>query len=271
MLMEQAQKSVDYIFSKTKYRPQLAVILGSGLGAFADLMEDSDVIPYKDIPGFMVSTAPGHCGKLVIGKMGGKTILCMQGRFHYFEGYSMKEVTYPVRVINAMGIETLLITNACGGIDLSFTPGDLMVVEDHINLLGTNPLIGQNEEEFGFRFTDMTEAYNREMRAVIEMAAKELNLETKRGIYLAFTGPTYETPAEIRMMRALGASAVGMSTVPEVIVANHCGIKTAAISCITNMAAGILAQPLCSEEVIETADLVKEKFTALLEKTVELL
>lgn len=268
MLMERAMKSVEYVLNKTKYRPQVAVILGSGLGAFAEQIKDADIIPYEEIPGFVVSTAPGHSGRLIIGKMNNKEILCMQGRFHYFEGYSMKEVTYPVRVMKAMGIEKLLITNSCGGIDLSFRVGDLMIVEDHINMLGTNPLIGQNEEEFGVRFTDMTEAYNREMRCIIQKSADSLKIPMKKGVYLSYTGPTYETPAEIRMMRGLGASAVGMSTVPEVIVANHCGIKTAAISCITNMAAGILPQPLTSEEVIETADLVKEKFTALLGETV---
>lgn len=271
MIIEQVKKSVDFIFSKTKYRPRIAVILGSGLGAFAEQIEEADIISYGAIPGFMESTAPGHSGRLVIGKMAGKEILCMQGRFHYFEGYSMREVTYPVRVMKIMGIEALLITNSCGGIDLSFKPGDLMIIEDHINFMGTNPLIGPNEEEFGVRFTDMTEAYNKEMRTAIQRAADHLSIDMKKGVYMSYSGPTYETPAEIKMMRLMGANAVGMSTVPEVIVANHCGIKTAAISCITNMAAGILPQPLSSEEVIETADLVKEKFTSLLASTVELL
>lgn len=269
MLLEKVNSTVEYIQAKTALRPKIAVILGSGLGAFADELGEATVIPYAEIPHFMVSTAPGHNGRLVIGKMNGKEILCMQGRFHYFEGYDMKDIVYPIRVMKKLGIEKLIVTNSCGGIDLTFVPGDLMLIEDHINLLGYNPLIGANEEDFGVRFTDMSEAYNEEMRGTIQSAAEELGIELKKGVYCAFTGPTYETPAEIRMMRVLGASAVGMSTVPEVITANHSGLKVAAISCITNMAAGILPQPLSSEEVIETADRVKEKFMALLKRTVE--
>ncbi len=269
MLIERVKETVNYIQEKTPLRPRVAVILGSGLGAFAEELEAATVIPYGEIPNFMVSTAPGHNGCLVIGRMRGKEILCMQGRFHYFEGYDMKDIVYPIRVMKKLGIEKLVVTNSCGGIDTSFVPGDLMLIEDHINLLGTNPLIGPNEEDFGVRFTDMTEAYNKEMRDIIWESAQELGLEMKKGVYCSYMGPTYETPAEIRMMRGLGASAVGMSTVPEVITANHSGIKVAAISCITNMAAGILPQPLTSEEVIETADRVKEKFIALLKKTVD--
>lgn len=269
MLIERVKKTVEYIQKKTELRPEIAVVLGSGLGAFAEELEDAAVIPYGEIPNFMVATAPGHNGHLVIGRMCGKEILCMQGRFHYFEGYDLKDVVYPIRVMKMLGIQKLVVTNSCGGIDLTFNPGDLMLIEDHINLLGNNPLIGSNEEEFGVRFTDMSEAYNKEIRDVIQSAAGELGIELKKGIYCAYTGPTYETPAEIRMMRGMGASAVGMSTVPEVITANHCGIKVAAISCITNMAAGILPQALSSEEVIETADRVKETFMALLKKTME--
>lgn len=269
MLLDNVNATVEYIRTKTSFNPKAAVILGSGLGAFAEEIEDAIIIPYEEIPGFVVSTAPGHNGRLVIGKMAGKEILCMQGRFHYFEGYSMKSVVYPIRVMKMLGIEKLIVTNSCGGIDLSFKPGDLMVIEDHINLLGNNPLIGPNEEEFGVRFTDMTEAYSKKLRNVIEKSAEEISLELKKGVYCAYSGPTYETPAEIRMMRIMGANAVGMSTVPEVITANHCGIQVAAISCITNMAAGILPQPLTSDEVIETADRVKETFISLLKQVVK--
>ena len=269
MLIDKVKNTVKYIHEKTEMRPEIAIILGSGLGAFAEEIEDAVTIPYKEIPDFAVSTAPGHNGKLIAGKMRGKEIFCMQGRFHYFEGYSLKEVVYPIRVMKELGIKKLIVTNACGGIDLKFQPGDLMLVEDHINLLGNNPLIGPNEEEFGVRFPDMTEAYSKALREIIQRSADELSIELKKGVYCAYSGPSYETPAEIRMMRTLGASAVGMSTVPEIITANHCGIESAAISCITNMAAGILEQPLTSEEVIETADRVKEKFVSLLKKIVE--
>lgn len=269
MLTEKVRNTVEYIQKKTELRPRIAVILGSGLGAFAQELEDAEVIPYGEIPGFMVSTAPGHSGRLVAGKLQNKEILCMQGRFHYFEGYDLKEIVYPIRVMKMLGIEKLVVTNSCGGIDLTFEPGDLMLIEDHINLLGDNPLIGPNEDDFGIRFTDMSEAYDRGVRSIIQKAAEDLGINLKKGVYCAYSGPTYETPAEIRMMRGMGASAVGMSTVPEVITANHCGIKVAAISCITNMAAGILPQPLSSDEVIETADRVKGKFMALLKKTLE--
>lgn len=264
MLLQCVKESVELICSRTDKRPEIALILGSGLGGLAEMMEDVTVIPYAEIPHFFVSTAPGHNGRLLIGSIGGRDVLCMQGRLHYFEGYSMQQITYPIRVMKQLGIKKLLITNSCGGIDTSFVPGDLMLIEDHINLLGYNPLIGPNEEAFGVRFPDMTEVYNKDMRRSIQAAAAELGIALKHGVYCAYTGPSYETPAEIRMMRLLGANAVGMSTVPEAIVANHCGIKVAAVSCITNMAAGILDKPLTSEEVLETADLVKNKFTGLL-------
>lgn len=266
MSIENVRKSAEYIRSHIEVRPQKAVILGSGLGAFAECLEDAVTIPYREIPGFMVSTAPGHNGCLVAGKLNGVDILCMQGRFHYFEGYKMQDIVYPIRVMKLLGIKKLLVTNSSGGVNLSFKPGDLMVVEDHINYLGMNPLFGQNEEEFGVRFPDMSEAYNKEMRRVILDAADKLGIEMKKGVYFAYSGPSYETPAEIRAFRMLGADAVGMSTVPEVIAANHSGIKTAAVACITNMAAGILPQPLTSEEVIETADRVKDRFIALLKE-----
>lgn len=271
MLLQNVKESVELICSRTDKRPQIALILGSGLGGIAEMMEQVTMIPYSEIPHFSVSTAPGHNGRLLIGSICGKDVLCMQGRLHYFEGYSMQQITYPIRVMKELGVRKLLVTNSSGGIDTSFVPGDLMLIEDHINLLGYNPLIGPNEDAFGVRFPDMTEAYSKEMRKCIVQAADELGIALKRGVYCAFTGPSYETPAEIRMLRAMGASAVGMSTVPEIIVANHCGLQVAAVSCISNMAAGILDQPLTSEEVLETADIVKEKFIGLLSATVKLL
>lgn len=271
MLLQNVKESVELICSRTDKRPQIALILGSGLGGIAEMMEQVTVIPYSEIPHFSVSTAPGHNGRLLIGSICGKNVLCMQGRLHYFEGYSMQQITYPIRVMKELGVRKLLVTNSSGGIDTSFVPGDLMLIEDHINLLGYNPLIGPNEDAFGVRFPDMTEAYSKEMRKCIGQAADGLGIVLKRGVYCAFTGPSYETPAEIRMLRAMGASAVGMSTVPEVIVANHCGLQVAAVSCISNMAAGILDQPLTSEEVLETADIVKEKFIGLLSAAVKLL
>lgn len=271
MLLQNVKESVELICSRTDKHPQIALILGSGLGGIAEMMEQVTVIPYNEIPHFSVSTAPGHNGRLLIGSICGKDVLCMQGRLHYFEGYSMQQITYPIRVMKELGVRKLLVTNSCGGIDTSFVPGDLMLIEDHINLLGYNPLIGPNEDAFGVRFPDMTEAYSKEMRKCIGQTADELGIALKHGVYCAYTGPSYETPAEIRMIRAMGASAVGMSTVPEVIVANHCGLQVAAVSCITNMAAGILNQPLTSEEVLETADIVKEKFIGLLSASVRLL
>lgn len=271
MLLQNVKESVELICSRTDKRPQIALILGSGLGGIAEMMEQVTMIPYSEIPHFSVSTAPGHNGRLLIGSICGKDVLCMQGRLHYFEGYSMQQITYPIRVMKELGVRKLLVTNSSGGIDTSFVPGDLMLIEDHINLLGYNPLIGPNEDAFGVRFPDMTEAYSKEMRKCIRQAADELGIALKCGVYCAFTGPSYETPVEIRMLRAMGASAVGMSTVPEIIVANHCGLQVAAVSCISNMAAGILDQPLTSEEVLETADIVKEKFIGLLSAAVKLL
>lgn len=271
MLLQNVKESVELICSRTDKRPQIALILGSGLGGIAEMMEQVTMIPYSEIPHFSVSTAPGHNGRLLIGSICGKDVLCMQGRLHYFEGYSMQQITYPIRVMKELGVRKLLVTNSSGGIDTSFVPGDLMLIGDHINLLGYNPLIGPNEDAFGVRFPDMTEAYSKEMRKCIRQAADELGIALKCGVYCAFTGPSYETPVEIRMLRAMGASAVGMSTVPEIIVANHCGLQVAAVSCISNMAAGILDQPLTSEEVLETADIVKEKFIGLLSAAVKLL
>lgn len=245
--------------------PSVGLILGSGLGELASEAEEGIAIPYEDIPGFPVSTVEGHAGQLVYGVLGGKKVLAMQGRFHYYEGYSMKEVTFPVRVMKALGVESLVVTNAAGGVNESFSPGDLMIINDHINLTGDNPLLGPNESSLGERFIDMSEAYDKEYQTFIRQSAENLEVTLQEGVYLGFSGPTYETPAEIRMIRTLGGDAVGMSTVPEVIVARHAGIRVAGISCITNLAAGMQAS-LNHEEVVETTEIVKESFKALVKE-----
>ncbi|MCQ4727116.1 purine-nucleoside phosphorylase [Anaerotignum faecicola] len=256
--------AAEYIKSKTKFRPKLGIILGSGLGDFGDRLEGAEYCDYKDIPDFPISTVEGHKGRFVITK----DLICMQGRFHFYEGYNMEEVTAPVRVMSLLGVDKLIVTNAAGGVNLDFKPGDLMLITDHINFMGTNPLIGKNLDTFGVRFPDMSEGYNKHMIELAKKCASEIGVNIKEGVYFAMTGPSYETPAEIRMVRALGGDAVGMSTAAEVIVANHCGIKTLGISCITNMAAGIAQKSLNHEEVIETSNTAKEKFILLLERIV---
>jgi purine-nucleoside phosphorylase len=262
--------SVNFIKSKMNNDivPEIAIILGSGLGDIAQQVEGIS-ISYGDIPGFKVSHVDGHAGKLVIGKLNSKNVVIMQGRFHYYEGYSMQEIAMPVRIMKLLGAKKLIVTNAAGGINLDFTPGDLMFISDHINLMGTNPLVGENNDELGPRFVDMTYAYNKELLNIAENTAMKLGIKTKIGTYAALSGPTYETPAEIRMLRVLGSDAIGMSTVPEVITANHMGMKVLGISCITNMAAGILDQPLCHDEVIETSNKVKENFIKLLKNIIK--
>lgn len=244
---------------------EIGVILGSGLGSYADELEDAVRLPYSEIPGFPQSTVAGHAGMLVCGVRHGRRVVMMQGRFHYYEGYSMKDITLPVRVMQKMGVKTLIVTNACGGVNLGFVPGDLMVISDMFSLTGTNPLIGPNLDEFGPRFPDMSCVFDKGLRALAHETAKAQGFSLQEGVYCQFSGPCYETPAEIRMARVLGADAVGMSTVPEVIVARHGGMRVLGVSCITNMAAGILDQPLCHEEVTETANRVKAKFKALLD------
>ena len=268
-LDEKVRESLDYIYKITQMRPEIALVLGSGLGKLAEEITDKVEINYQDIPNFCPSTAPGHAGKLIFGKLGAKEVVCMQGRIHYYEGYGMEQTVYPVRVLAKMGIKYLLLSNASGGINLSFKPGDLMLLTDHINFMGVNPLVGPNEANFGVRFSDMSYAYNPVLRQIALKAAEELGEDLKQGGYVACSGPSYETPAEIRMFRLWGADAVGMSTVPEVIVANHCGIKTMAISCISNMAAGILDQPLTEEEVLITGEKSSKRFCALMTKIVE--
>ena len=248
---------------------EIGVILGSGLGDYAQAIEDAKYIDYKDIPGFPVSTAPGHAGRWWTGTLHGKRVCMMQGRFHAYEGYDLSEVTMPVRVMALLGVKTLIVTNAAGGVNLDFTPGDLMILTDCINFSGKNPLTGPNLDQFGPRFPDMSRCYDRELIALCQQQADRLGIPVRQGVYRWFNGPCYETPAEIRLARILGADAVGMSTVPETIVARHCGIRVLGVSCITNMAAGILDQPLCHEEVTEVANRVRTTFRSLLDAVIE--
>ena len=242
--------------------------MGSGLGAFADDFEDAVSLPYREIPGFVSSTAEGHVGSLVIGKVEGVPVVAMQGRVHYYEGYSLEEVTFPIRTFKLLGIKTLILTNAAGGVDVQLIRGTLMVISDHLNLMGVNPLRGRNDERFGPRFPDLTEVYSRDLQELATEEARDLDIDTRRGVYAALAGPSYETPAEIHMMRGFGADAVGMSTVPEAVVARQMGMKVLGISCITNMAAGISETPINHEEVMETGQQVREQFTELLRRVI---
>jgi purine-nucleoside phosphorylase len=254
-----------------KISPQIGLILGSGLGAYADSFEESVVLPFEEIPHFPKSRVAGHSGNLVLGLTERVPVVALQGRVHFYQGYSMPEVVFPMRVLGCLGIRGLIVTNAAGGINTGFRPGDLMLITDHINLMGGNPLVGENLDSLGPRFPDMSEAYDRKMRETALRVAAERGLRLREGVYIGLAGPSYETPAEIRMCRALGADAVGMSTVPEVIVASHMEIPVLGISCITNMAAGILPQKLTHKEVMDTTDRVKEQFISLLQGVIPLL
>jgi len=267
-LYERAEHATRIIRSRISVEPRIAIVLGSGLGGFADDFDEAVAIPYEDIPGFVRSTAQGHAGRLVIGNVDSIPVLAMQGRVHYYEGYSLEEVTFPIRVFNLLGIKTLVLTNAAGGINVQLTQGALMVISDHLNLMGVNPLRGPNDERFGPRFPDMTSVYSPELQELVIEEAKAINVEVRRGIYGALSGPSYETPAEIHLLRNLGADAVGMSTVPEAIVARHMGIEVLGISCITNMAAGISDAPINHEEVMATGDRVRATFTELLQRVI---
>ena len=250
-------------------KADIGVILGSGLGDYAEALEDAVKLPYSEIPGFPRSTVAGHAGMWCCGTLYGKRVVMMQGRFHYYEGYGMKDVTLPVRVMQKIGVTTLIVTNAAGGVNLGYHPGELMVIGDIFSMTAQNPLIGPNLDAFGPRFPDMSCAFDKELRALAHECANEQGFALREGVYAQMTGPTYETPAEIRMLRTLGADAVGMSTVPEVIVARHGGMRVLGISCITNMAAGILDQPLNHAEVTETANRVKGQFRNLLDRIIE--
>lgn len=252
-MYEKVTESAKYIESKVSLKPQIAVILGSGLGGLVDVLEDKEYIDYKDIPNFPQSTVEGHEGRLVYGKINGVEVLAMQGRFHYYEGYTMKEVTYPVYVMQQLGVKKLIITNACGGINTSFNPGTLMIIKDFINLVSDNPLIGVNDKRFGPRFPDMSEPYKLELIEKAKNVADEIGIEYKEGVYAGFMGPYYETAAEIVSIGRQGADAVGMSTVPETIVGNYLGLEVLGIACITNMATGIQKQKHSHERVVEIA------------------
>ena len=263
-LMDMLGESADYIAGRAgEEKIDLAIVLGSGLGDMADEINDAAIIDYHDIPHFPVSTVLGHKGRLVIGQLEGRRIMCMQGRFHYYEGYSMADVVYPIRVMKVMGIGSLFLTNAAGCVNKEWKPGDLMIIEDHIKLIADSPLRGANPDGLGPRFFDMTRAYDKTLIRIAGMEAEKLGINIRKGVYMLFTGPAFETPAEVSFARIAGADAVGMSTVPEAIAASHMGMHTLGISCLTNMAAGILDQPLNHEEVLETGERVKKDFSAL--------
>jgi purine-nucleoside phosphorylase len=264
----QATQAAKFILSKTKLRPKIALVLGSGLGGFADEFTKATRIPYKKIPHFPQSTAIGHAGQLVIGNVGDVPVVGMQGRVHLYEGYSAQQVAFPIRVFQRSGVKALIVTNAAGGINLSYSRGALVVLRDHINHQAANALIGPNEDRFGPRFPDMTRAYDPEFRRFVAEEGKRLKLTLHEGVYLALRGPNYETPAEIHAFRALGADLVGMSTVPEVLAARHSDIRVLGISCVTNMAAGVTGEALTAEEVFETADRAKNDFVALLKSVI---
>ena len=258
------QETIDFINAKTNgFKPEIGIILGSGLGDFVDNF-DCIAVSYSQIPGFETSTIQGHAGKLVFAEIQGKKIVIMQGRYHFYEGHKMETVVFPVKVMKKLGVQKLIVTNAAGAVNKEFKPADLMIITDHINLMGTNPLIGKNDDELGTRFPDMSEVYKTYLINVAQNCAKKLKFEVKTGVYAACTGPSYETPAEINMLKILGADAVGMSTVPETIVANYCGVSVLGISCLTNYAAGIANTPLNHQEVIDSAAEAKEKFQLLI-------
>lgn len=252
--MKEVDTAVAYLRRHLPFTPDLALVLGSGLGGLADEIEDAVTIPYRDVPGFPVSTAPGHAGQFVAGRLGGKNVLCMQGRFHYYEGHEMSAIALPVRVFKALGCRALVLTNAAGGVNWDFNVGDFMLITDHINFMGANPLRGANDDSIGPRFCDMTQVYAPDLQALALRVAKEQNLVLQKGVYLGYMGPSFETPAEIRAFRTLGADAVGMSTVPEAIAASHCGLPVLGLSLITNMAAGMAGKRLSGDEVIEIAN-----------------
>ena len=264
-LSTRIQNAVEFIRSRTDAEPEMGLILGSGLGDFADTLDDRLVIPFTDIPDFPAATVPGHTGAFVFGTSHGKSVVCLQGRLHYYEGHPMSVLTMPVRIMAKLGVETLVLTNAAGGVNKDYRPGDLMLITDHINYSGSNPLIGEHLEEFGPRFPDVSDLYSSRLRLKVKLAAVEAGISLRQGVYMMFSGPSYETPAEIRMARILGADAVGMSTVPEALVAAQCGIQVLGISCITNLAAGVSPHKLSHQEVMATAARVHDTFQSLVD------
>lgn len=269
-LMKKLERARDYINSRTNnLKIEVGIVLGSGLGNMAEQIDNPIIIDYKDIPNFPVSTVQGHAGRLVIGKLEGKIVLCMQGRFHFYEGYGMDQVVFPIQTMHMLGIDKLILTNAAGCVNKAWKPGTLMLINDHIKLAPECPLRGKNEDQLGLRFFDMSRAYNPELLKLAREKATELGVNFTEGVYMFFAGPNFETPAEVRAARILGADAVGMSTVPEAIAAAHCNMKTLGISCMTNMAAGILDQPLEHSEVLETGLVVNKMFSALIKAIVK--
>ena len=267
-LFTQAEEAAQFIRSRTDLQPTIALVLGSGLGSFGDELTDAAKIAYEEIPYFSRSTAIGHAGRLVIGRAGEVPVVAMQGRFHLYEGYSPQQVTFPMRAFSRLGVRAAILTNAAGGINLDYGQGRLVLIKDHINLQGNNPLVGTEDERWGPRFIDMTHAYDSGLRQMAREAGKHLGIELLEGVYAGLLGPSYETPAEIRFLRTIGADLVGMSTIPEVIVARQAGMKVLGISCVTNMAAGILDQPISHEEVLETGRRVSGQFKALLREVI---
>ena len=268
-MYEKLGKAAQYIQSVKTSKPKVGVVLGSGLGEFVDQIENKTIISYNDIPYFKKTTVEGHEGRLILGKVQGVEVAVLQGRLHAYEGLPMDEVVFPVRLLSILGISTLILTNAAGGVNLDFKPGDLILIQDHINLMGRNPLIGPNNNQMGPRFPDMSHAYNPELNNILKRVSKNLGFNMREGVYAGVLGPTYETPAEIKMIRALGGDMVGMSTVPECIAANHLGLKVCGVSCITNMGAGIVNQTLRHEDIKEEALKVMSYFSALLSQSIE--
>lgn len=267
--LETIHLCVNLIREKTDFSPEIGLILGSGLGDYAERIDNRIIIPYKDLPNFPVSTVSGHAGQFVLGVINGRRVIAMQGRVHYYEGYTQRQITMPVRIMKCLGVDKMIITNAAGGVNKEFRPGTLMMIQDHINFSGSNPLIGENPNEFGARFPDMTNVYSREYQKQLKELALKEGIKLKEGIYMMLSGPSYETPAEVRMAGILGADAVGMSTVPEAIACAQMGISILGISCITNCAAGILDQPLNHAEVVETANRVKSEFIKVIDIALE--
>lgn len=260
---EYFKASADYILNKIDYKPKVAIILGTALGSLANDIKDPVVIDYKDIPNFLVSTVESHAGKLILGELNGKKIVCMSGRFHYYEGYDFEQLVIPMRVLHLLGVNTIILTNASGAVNTSYKPGEIMIIKDHIKLMGASPLRGPNIEEFGPRFFDVSDMYTKELRELAKKCAEKVGMKLNEGVYFFWPGPQFETPSEIKAIRSLGGDAVGMSTVTEALTAAHCGMQVLGLSFISNMAAGILKQPITSEEVDETAKQFSKKFKQL--------
>ncbi|MDR7869471.1 MAG: purine-nucleoside phosphorylase [Tissierellaceae bacterium] len=263
------KESADYILSKIDFKPEIALILGSCLGTLSEEIENPVVIDYKDIPNFLMTTVQSHAGKLILGELNGKKVVCMSGRFHYYEGYDFEQLVTPIRVFHLLGVKSVIVTNAAGGVNTTYKPGDIMIIKDHIKIMGASPVRGKNIEEFGPRFFDMSSAYTPEYRELAKKSADKLGMKINEGIYFYWTGPQFETPAEINAIRVLGGDAVGMSTVTETITAAHCGMKVLGLSLISNMAAGVFDQPVTTDEVDETAEESANEFKALLREIIK--